>query len=160
MDTLPATTLSFNFVIFTLGEEMLALVVVGARLSVVLHVIVYCCDLLRMVFNVFWMVNVVSVVVQLLQSAKSDAESEIYKQIDVKIDEFFDLGMSSWIFQVVLLSFSMQKYTLKFQCNKLINFYSEWQTYWLIVWLGICWQLPMTGWWESSIISQVVISLI
>ena len=27
-----------------------------------------------------------------LQSAKSDAESEIYRQLNLKIDEFFELG--------------------------------------------------------------------
>jgi hypothetical protein len=28
-----------------------------------------------------------------MQSAKSDAESEIYRQLNEKIDEFFELGL-------------------------------------------------------------------
>lgn len=31
------------------------------------------------------------------QSAKSDAESEIYRQINIKIDEFFDLATYDWL---------------------------------------------------------------
>jgi len=48
-------------------------------------------------YELKWIWNV------LFQSAKSDAESEIYRQINIKIDEFFELGLLSLISVFLLL---------------------------------------------------------